>query len=258
MRLEIRTFHVPKEGSSPEEYEDAWQCDGQAGILAVADGASDSFESRIWAHALVDAFVREPPLPDASSIFQWLAAPVQTWKASIHWSSLPWYSEEKARRGAFSTLLGVSLIHSEHLPEDKGAAHCRWRAIALGDTCLFHIRGDQLLMSFPIEKAEEFGTTPSLLSTRFEYSQRSLETLRVRECECQPEDLLLLTTDAFAGWLLSRAENGECLWPEIRGLAPEDFALLVNRARQQREMRNDDVTVLLVRHSNCVHDEVIG
>jgi hypothetical protein len=258
MKLGFQAFYVPKGGSSPEEYEDAWACDDQARILAVADGASDSFESRIWARALVEAFVHEPPLPDAFSILHWLAAPIETWKEGIHWDSLPWYSEEKARRGAFSTLLGVSLIHSDTPPEETRVACCRWRAIALGDTCLFHIRRDQLLMSFPIEKAEELGTTPSLLSTRFEYSQRSLETLKVREGECQPEDLLLLTTDALAAWLLSRVENGDCPWPELCVLTPEDFTALVSQAREQQEMRNDDVTLLLVRHSNCVDAEIKG
>jgi len=252
MQPVIQSFWLQKAGNSVKEYEDASGYDDQTHVAAVADGASDSFESRLWASALVRAFVRRPPLPDQYSILEWLANPIRTWKEAIHWDNLAWYAEEKAARGAFSTLLGVSLIPSSNDPNNQDPACYRWRAIAIGDACLFQLRGDKLVMSFPVENAADFGTTPVLISTQLQYSQRSLKGIRLREGECGRGDSLLLTTDALAAWLLSKEEKGEPAWHRIRSLTREGFAEVVSVAREQGEMRNDDVTLLLLRHSDCL------
>src|SRR5216683_2490624 len=105
MQINVQAFCLPKAGNSPDEYEDAFQYNESARSLAIADGASDAFESRLWAQALVRAFVRQPPMLDANGILEWLKAPIKVWKEGIDWEKLPWYSAEKARRGAFSTFL---------------------------------------------------------------------------------------------------------------------------------------------------------
>jgi hypothetical protein len=180
---------------------------------------------------------------------RWLEPPIQSWHNQVHWDQLPWYGLEKARRGAFSTLLGVTFT----LPE--GEIHmARWQAIALGDTCLYQIRGEKVVVHWPIAQAADFGTAPALLSTRPEYNRRSLEELETREGVCRPGDLFVLATDALAAWFLERVESDERPWQRLTRLSEGRYARLVEHLRRGKAMRNDDVTLLLVWIESDSHE----
>jgi hypothetical protein len=249
MDLRVRAFQLPKAGNSPEEYEDAFEFDTMRMVIAVADGASDSFESRIWAQALVQTFVRRPPAANLNGILEWLSDPIKLWKQAIEWEKLPWYAEEKARRGSFSTLLGLTLKANSDTHEEGVEETYHWRAIAIGDACFFQIRKNKLHVSFPLDRAADFGTTPALVSTRLDYTQQSLEELRVLEGDCTSEDTLIVSTDSFAAWVLARAEKGEEPWVRFPQLSSSEFGELVNLARREEQMRNDDVTLLVIGFS---------
>lgn len=249
----VRTFSLPKHGYRPEEYEDAWANDARLHRLAIADGASDGFESRLWAQALVQAFIQSPPSPHNEKLLDWLTVPVQTWKEGIQWTQLPWYAEEKARRGAFATFLGVTFSWPTTDGKGEMATMGRWRAIAIGDACLFQIRGEETIVYFPVAQSTDFGTTPPLLSTRLDYNHRSLQALQTREGECYPGDRFVLATDALAAWFLQQIERGEYPWECLTEMTDETFSLLVTQLRQEGTMRNDDVTLLLgwVEEEDC-------
>lgn len=245
LRLRVQAFSLPKRGHQPEEYEDAWAYDTAATRLALADGASDAFESRLWARALVQAFISEPPTPDSETLLHWLVAPMQVWKAGIQWDKLPWYAEAKARRGAFATLLGVSFVWpTSDCPREASIA-APWQAMAVGDACLFQIRREEIIVHFPVEQARDFSTTPPLLSTQMGYNRRSLEALQTRNGECCPGDLFVLATDALAAWFLQQVEEGTRPWQHLVEMTDDTFATLMARLRQEGVMRNDDVTLIL-------------
>ncbi|MCS7261021.1 MAG: serine/threonine-protein phosphatase [Anaerolineae bacterium] len=243
LRLRVQAFHLPKEGNRLEEYEDAWACDAAVGRLAVADGASDAFESRLWARTLVQSFVREPPSPE--ELMRWLESRIAEWKAGIDWARLPWYAAEKARRGAFATLLGVAFGQSLRDVTEKASSCGHWWALAVGDACLFQVRDNEVIVRFPLQQAADFSTTPPLLSTQPDYNLRSLEALRVCMGECRPGDLFILATDALAAWFLGELEAGNHPWGRWKELTSQQFHWLVRTLRRRGKMRNDDVTLLL-------------
>jgi len=243
--IRVQVFSVPKAGNQPEEYEDAIAFDEGSSRVAITDGASDAFEAGKWARALVECYVKRPPTFDAESILSWLVAPIQMWRAGIQWERLAWYAEEKARRGSFATLLGIN-FESIH-PHDLLQNNWSWSAVALGDSCLFHLRANVLLTSFPCVRHEEFDTTPWLVSTNLEYSRQSLKGLRTATGEWRSGDLMLVSTDALAAWLLNRNGRGVDFWRRLESLADGDFLLLVEQARDRGEMRNDDVTLAVIR-----------
>lgn len=271
MRTYIRALHLPKAGNACEEYEDAWALgDGLATIvssntssqngyteacifkekivrLAIADGASEAFESGLWALALVEAFVQLPQkmkhesIEQCEEIKQWLESPIQIWKKGILWDKLPYYAQKKALRGAYSTLLGVTFSY----PSDMNST-IRWHAIAVGDSCLFQIRDKKVLVRFPINRAEDFCISPPLIYTQQDYNGRSLKNLCIIKGECQPGDLFVLATDALAAWFLKQLEIGKQPWHRLNELDLEKFVILIESLRQEKEMSNDDVTLLLV------------
>ena len=91
--------------------------------FAVADGASETSFAKEWAELLVARFIAAPPQP--ADLRAWVEPMQATWAQSHLEKPAAWYAEQKARDGAFSSLLGLAI------EDDK------WRALAVGDSCLF-------------------------------------------------------------------------------------------------------------------------
>lgn len=247
--LKISAHALHKAGTETRLYEDAYAFDEASGRAAVADGASDAFEAGVWARLLVATFVHTPPAAEPGAFLEWLQGPARAWKATLNWSAMPWYAEQKAREvGGLATLLGFRL---EALDEAAGTSAAAWSALAVGDACLLHVRKHDVLMRFPIESADAFGTAPPLLSTRLQHDKAMLESGELRHYggTCQPGDLFLLATDAMAEWLygLADLEDMKLGWESVSNLIEEDFEALIEELRTQAIIRNDDVTLLVLR-----------
>jgi hypothetical protein len=241
--MEYRALWQAKRGNRPEEYEDACSANSLRGRFAVADGASESAYAGSWATWLVEHFVKEGTGPVES----WLDAlsGVQTqWMAGFESRELPWYSEAKLQHGAFATFLGVVV-------GDDASDTVAWEAISVGDSCLFHTRGDQLLSVFPVTEPVQFTNSPRLLGSRTAVSEIRTHRLSTARGEMQPDDRLWLMTDALAHWCLTEHQAARNPWQPLDALreaefAEEDFANWIDQLRDNRQIHNDDVTLLAV------------
>ncbi len=234
-----RILRVPKRGHTIEEYEDAAAGHGLAGRFAVADGATESAFAGPWAQALAEAFVQNPVLPGQWT--DWLSGVRQRWLDLVGAQEWPWYVEEKFQQGAFATFLGIEFAPAEGAWE--------WKAVAVGDCCLFHLRGENLLCSFPVEHASEFGTQPDLLGSRFANGERPRD--HRAKGRARPGDSFLLLSDALAQWSLRRQESNRPAWGELRdALAAHDsqasFQTWVESRWDAKELKTDDITLLAV------------
>src|SRR5438874_6594596 len=235
--LPWHAFHLPKRGNSLEEYEDAFAGSAEQGRFAVADGASESSFAGLWARLLVEGFVKEAKKPWEET--DWLKPLHQRWVAEVNRQPLPWYAEMKRQEGAFATLLGFALRKPEH-----------WRAVAVGDSCLIQIRAGRVMASFPLCESRDFGNQPDLICSRPPGAQARQPRLKKITGRWAPGDYFLLMTDALAQWFLSWHEQKRQPWeivqPLLTAADPDaDFAALVATLREQGELRNDDVTLLL-------------
>lgn len=248
-RVEWRTFSVAKAGSAPGENEDAaaplasgcrttpthFRC-------AVSDGATTSAFSREWAQSLVAAYRRnvlENELRPSD-----LLALRQAWNAERRGEQLPWYLEEKVLQGGFASLLGLTVR--------APFAVCKlraWEAVAVGDTCLFHLRGDRLLQSFPLTRPEEFDDRPLLLSSNLPDVPSDLSLGQQCRGLWEPGDCFLLMTDALAAWFLMEVSRDSRPWEQMLGqhITSDEFESLVSNLRNAGQLRNDDTTLLSVR-----------
>src|SRR5262249_61659804 len=115
-------------------------------------GARETSFARQWAELLVEGFVQEAP--SAAELHDW-ASPLQAkWAEGQQGKATAWYAERKAQDGAFSSLLGVTIDQD------------RWRALAVGDSCLFVVRAGKIARAFPLERSEQFNNSPSLISSQ--------------------------------------------------------------------------------------------
>ena len=260
MELDKHEFWLPKRGNSNDEYEDAYNGSVRNGRFAVADGATESSFARPWANSLAKAFVQTPPLHSSSAgeFETWLEPLQRQWHDGIDWAHLPWFAEDKARDGAFSSLVGIEFLGEEVLTlgadeneqsiqEPPASQHLRWRALAVGDSCLFQVRADELLVAFPLERAEQFNSRPVLLSSNPANNRQALDDVRKCAGDWQPGDLFLLATDALGHWFLSECEASQLPWATLSGMKRKDFEKLVGRLRDEHRMRNDDTTLLKIR-----------
>ncbi len=252
MRFESRLFKLAKDAGHPEEDQDAYAADAARGIAAVADGVAAGIFAGQWARILTEATIAEPPDPsDKEALAGWLAGRRRAWSAGIDVAELSWFQKPKLRDGAFSTLLWVEITpidESDRQPQDPW----RLRAFAVGDSCLFHVRAGELLRTFPVEKAEELEADPVVIGS-VDLNRDELLEFQWFEALCRPGDWLVLCTDAVADWALRRRDAGslpnwEDYWAKTEAAWQEEVTAL----RNQREMRYDDATLLLLRVSDGV------
>lgn len=230
-------FHTHKRGNAPDEYEDAFAGDDGRARFAVADGASESSFVASWAKLLADSFVAAKGRSWRD--LDWLDTPRQHWANDVDPRPLPWYAEEKREQGAYATLLGIAFSRAS------------WRALAVGDSCLFRLRAGKLGKSFPLARSSDFGNHPPLLGSRGRHIDTPPQGIRRARGKWLPGDRFLLMTDALAEWMLRRKEHGQRPTADIDRLladsVPQDaFAAWVEERRNDRSLRNDDVTLVVI------------
>jgi hypothetical protein len=257
MQLQVVTFSAVKDGNAPEE----WQ-DGASGGVAgdgtgtarfvVLDGATGSFDAVRWVDQLVTSFVPPPgadhsgPRLEPAAMRAWFARMQDQWAADVpSFDSI--IEEEKFRKvGSFATFLGFEITGLDG-PEPA------WRAVALGDTVLFHVRAGRLIATFPPLRAGEFTSHPAGLHTKRSSLDEMTERLLTGSGVLAAGDFLFAATDAMADWILGAAGRDEAkLWDTLAGLThPDVFARLVSDQRNEQDdakrMKNDDVTLMRLR-----------
>lgn len=242
-RIQTRHFILPKEGSGPEECEDAVAFDAGSLRFAVADGATEAFDARRWASRLAAEWVGAVRAPLTAGEFgPWLKEQGEWLHASWEGRKLSWYAEEKRRAGSYAAFVGLRL--------EASGKRMSWRAVALGDSCLVQRRGGEVLNSFPLDSHEAFTSTPPLVPSSEHLREAALARLVEREGSAEPGDTFLLMTDALSAWYLETSARRDPCAEEFDSLlaASENGSLseLVRRERAAARMKDDDVAVVRV------------
>ncbi len=248
MNIRAEPFCIPKRGNSEAECDDAvWpeSCgDNQQTFarFAVADGATESIFAQRWAKSLVQAIgENRMSVLDLPAEIEHLRSEWRTWISGVE---LAWYAEEKARQGSYAALVGLE-IRDPGLESDR-----QWQAAALGDSCFFHVRGDDIIVRFPLETSEAFDNRPFLLGTL----EGDEQALREKVVKCQGNwiegDVFFLMTDALACWFLRQIEAGNKPLEALREFAsstePSRFPTWIESLRDEGLIRNDDSTLLRI------------
>lgn len=226
-------FREPKDGYENNDCEDAVGYDCNLRAFSVSDGASASARSSEWSVSLVQAFL-EPEFTnrlDPFSCWELARNKFESLPDSAETATTDWWASEVSRRGAFATFLGVTISE-----ETTGYV---WKSIAIGDTCVFHLRNGKLLASSPLKDPSEFGSAPNLVSSS------SIPTGAVQASGvCEIGDTLLGISDALAAWALKRSKSSDDTWNFICRLQQEPFRSFLRAARASGELEDDDVSLI--------------
>ena len=123
-------------GSCPKDFEEPAPNEDQFGLsddgerCVVCDGASESYNSRLWAQILCRRYLEDPAVGPA-----WIEAAREDYLAASDLGSMSWSQSAAFERGSFSTLLGVES------DSESGAI----RALAIGDSAALLIDEGKLV-----------------------------------------------------------------------------------------------------------------
>ena len=242
-RIETRHFLMQKEDSAPSECEDAFSINAESWRYALADGATEAFDSRRWAQHLVDCWTQADPAPLSTEAFRpWLAEQGRWLHAAWADRALPWYAEEKARQGSYAAFVGLQFR------DDGEALH--WQAIALGDSCMIQLRRDTICRALPLSDESLFNSTPVLVPSLAALQETALPHAIVAAGRVERGDVFLLLSDAGAAWYLKLSKERKAFAQEFDSLlaASESDALLelFRSERQAKKIINDDIAIIRI------------
>jgi len=228
-----------KEPDRPEGNEDAHAFSSDQQRLALSDGASESYDSKLWANLLVRKFADDPQFGP-----EWMEAAVSAYHSEHDFAAMSWSQQLASERGCFATLLAV-----EH-----DAATGRATLFGVGDSVAVLVVGREVVRAWPLDDPERFKERPTLLSTLREHNgftqalgfdAASRLDLDLRSF---PNSTLMCMTDALGEWTLRMAgEQPERLSDLLAIRREEELAALVVAERAARRMRIDDSTLAILR-----------
>jgi serine/threonine protein phosphatase PrpC len=204
--------------------------------FAVADGASMSAFSGIWASMLVQSFVNEPFL-DHEELTRRLPKLAALWHDEVYRPTRPWHAVARASRGAFSAFIGVEL-RANDAPT--------WTALAIGDCSMFIFREGELQSSLPFSRSAEFPDRPALCSSLLSAAPIPVT---IKSGALRSGDTIVLASDAFSRMLFDFIEGGRVTVESlIAGLSEASHIRdVVKLCRREATLQNDDVAVVVVR-----------
>ena len=239
---------VPKDPTFDTANEDRLELDLEFGRIAVSDGASESFDSQIWAELLVKQFVRDPALGRG-----WLDALVGEYAAKFDVAGMSWSKQSAFERGSFATLLGI-----EHF-----SLHGTIDVLSVGDSLAVLLDHDELIDSYPYSSAIEFQQRPELFSTLTQHNSfvegPTFFTAHHRSWNITAlkRPILLCMTDALGEWALNLAQQGSPQWQLLASMNDTELLQsLVLEERAHKRMRIDDVTLVSIAFRDGTQHEL--
>lgn len=269
MSFLVSAFSVPKRDAKASENQDTvWPrlvraknevpIAGRAEVISkqgrvfvgVADGATEGVLAGEWANITLKSLSKAAgAIHTPDDVMPHLNEAVQTWGRFKRLSTvngtkpltvLPaWLEDEAVARGAFATACVAWF-------SDDG----EWNGAAIGDSCLFHLRQDELVKAWPLSTSSEFNNNPYLVSSEAAFNVDLAKHIKICGSRWEREDHFYFATDALACWILKRYENQDSPWTKLASFdaiaAPEEFSEFVKNLREAGEIRNDDTTLVRV------------
>lgn len=229
---------VSKDPECPEANEDkfAFSVDGRR--LALCDGASESFNSKLWAALLARKFIADTKVNK-----EWITSVLEEYSAVHDFQSMSWSGQAAYERGSFATLTGVEQFEEHQAVE----------ILAVGDSITMMVDCGQLIRAWPFDDPQKFKERPTLLATLPGHNDfvgggnfwtQHGKTFHL-EGLLQPR--VLCMTDALGEWALKQALTEGAGFSELLSLqSGEQLADLVLRERKAKRMRTDDSTLIIL------------
>jgi hypothetical protein len=238
-------YSLQRIGDSPDDNCDAVCAANKALRFAVSDGASQSFNSGLWAQLLVNSWAESSGRATIDSLASGCAA---RWLAETRHEVSKVPNNDllitKMKNGSSATFGGVRWV------ADAGSDGF-WEAIVVGDVLLIVTELDAtgqatVRMTVPVETLADFPTSPDQVSTSIPHLARRSTTIHLSH---RPGIGFALLTDAVARYAVALCTRGVELSSVFPFIGEEDaqFSNWIASLRQSGQIDDDDSTVLFVQ-----------
>ncbi len=252
-------YLLPKEGETLSKCQDFYAVNAEQHIYAVTDGVSTSFAPRAWASIVARGIVQSPLIwHDEGTFVNWLGEQGNAWRDWMTTRWMPTIHALQAQRGeaptdytrlidetgAQTTLICAALAATD------APQQVRVELLAIGDAEAFHVQqeGDQLVVrqAFPFDAPDQFGAQPAMLATidSPQWREHSWRHRATHTLMAQAGEHLVLMSDTLAEWLLHDRDARMQQLLALHDVA--DFERLIEQERQMGQMKDDDMTALIV------------
>jgi hypothetical protein len=244
-RFDVRWVLAPKDGARPRDCEDAVGHNLATGRFCVTDGAGEGVYSRLWARTLAngwrnvgssdqdDVALREG-LKGLDGVLRQRIGRLRQRIQDRQGGRLFWFQSDD-RIAEFAAFVGLAF-------DDDGS----WRALAVGDACVFIEQGDGMV-SFPLVRPEDFQGGAYLVPSAIDDDAGLVDHVCRADGRRLVGDRFLLMSDAMACWYLSYPGRRSRLRDLLERRDRPGLGALIARERRARRLRNDDIAVLSIR-----------
>jgi hypothetical protein len=247
------SFSIPKAGNTEGENEDAvfpiagMGHNGHDDVASfiVADGATQTSFSGIWANSLT-SYCSQTKLSEFN-FYRAVEKAQQEWQQSLKGMELPWHAQEKFLQGAYSALAWLEIQYFPLHP----AYPFSWRALAVGDCCLFIARNQSIYISLPLQDQNEFLKPPVLIPSKSEKIDSIKGKVQTARGSLVMGDQLILASDAISSWIMRKSQPDRLeflkLIKSIKSASNSSgFTFWINNLRRSGELKNDDTSLILI------------
>ena len=228
----------PKDLQEHDSNEDQF-CFSEDGLrFALCDGASESYNSQLWAKIISRKFADDPKFGP-----EWLSDALGDYIAAHDFPAMSWSQQSAYERGSFSTLLGIEF----------DSVHGTLEVLAVGDCLALLVDGDRFIEAWPITDPERFKDHPTLLATLSQHNGFITETgfcaktIKTLDLSGYAKPRLYCMTDALGEWALRQALASTDGLVRLSSLSTEqELCDLVVEERSAKRMRVDDSTLIVL------------
>lgn len=219
--------------------------------FAISDGATISSFSKNWSDLLIKNFLNEQ-FKDIETLKICIDNIINLQNNYIkNYKNDKWWLQDYFITSA-ATFIGFEIYLDKN--EDEKYIK-KWKAFGIGDSCLILFRNNQLKISFPIAKSEDFGNTPILITNKQEINDNIGIWAKAKKIigDVKKGDIFVLTTDGFAKWILKSVDKyNSFILNQIPGFIEKKFnhsTILkwVRKMQNKGIMEDDDITFIIIQ-----------
>lgn len=227
---------IPKDYEFKHDNEDVFKCSLVNNLIVLSDGASESFNAKLWAKLLVKRINQNTQFN-----LKWISSAIKAYEKSVDPLELSWAKRAAFERGSFASLLCA------HSNTDKKTVDI----LSIGDSLAVLLEDYSFKDSFPYTNSTEFFQAPKLVSTKLQeneiYFSPGVQTQICKSWELTKKNTVLLMTDALAAWGMKKQEEGRPQWEKLANIRRlTELKHLVEDQRAIKEMRVDDTTLIVI------------
>lgn len=241
MALLARAYWCPKSSGVRSEWEDGFALSEVDGIMAVSDGATWSPRSGDWANSLAFSYMTDRTLQgtvSSEAFIDWISQLSKSFNMPAPSDDVPaanveqeWWADGVRAKGAAAAFVGLRFDLRQR----------EWAAVGVGDCCLFHFSPNHRPVAFPLERPDQFHSSPTLIN-----SSAHLVSDEIAMCSgsCAVGDLFILASDALSSWVVGELHRPEWLAMTLASIRSSNFGPMVTQLRAAGSIPDDDVTLV--------------